>query len=136
MFIFFSAAARTWIISSHPFLNADRLHFTGLCRLSVSAGTFKTDSICFLFCFDNSPASRFSFALKFFRSLGKEFETERNNFISNLIEQFNKKIKRFALVFQQRVFLTVCAQTDSFFEVIHFAEMFFPSVINNRKNGI
>ena len=47
-----------------------------------------------------------------------------------------KHFKTFTLIFIQRVFLAIAAQTDALLQMIHIQEMFFPIGINHlQKNN-
>src|SRR5438552_15777267 len=89
-------------------------------------------------CFNSLHSLRWnsSLSLRYLLLLRSKLKYKINNFFADILEHCNKQIKTILLIFNQRVFLSVCAEVNTFLKVIHFAQMLLPFIIDDRKHCI
>ena len=64
----------------------------------------------------------------------EELEDKVQRFAVNHADHFNEHVEGFAFIFENRIFLSVRTEMDSFFKVVHLAQMFLPSDVDHLKH--
>ena len=141
MFELSATSARTGVVSSNFFINPDRLRTLLLGLLWL----IWIGRLCHFWTLGSNlavirPSGSFYLASSRLRTPFRygdiSFKKKRGYIVVELLDHLLEKLKRFKLVNKKGVFLFVSCLLNRLPQVVHFAQMFFPRIVNDGKGGI